>query len=337
MHRLCACLASALILTFSTPGFAKTLKIATLSPEGSVWMTIMKQAADEVASKTQERVKIRFYPGGVMGNDAAVLKKIRIGQLHGAAVSGGALSKMAPDTQIYNLPLLFNSYAEVDYLRNQLDAEIEAGFRAAGFVSYGLAEGGFAYIMSKKPISDVEDLRKNKVWVPSNDPASDAATQTFNIAPTPLALGDVLAGLQTDLVNTISSSPIAAIALQWHTQVSYITDLPLLYFYAMMVIDDKALNGISAEDQAVINTSFRNAFTTINAQNRKDNDAAFAALQQQGIQLVKPSAEELSEWEKKTAESVDTFLKKGGISLAAYNRIQQVLQEYRQQQAQHAQ
>ena len=337
MRRLLICLASTLILAISSQSFAKTLKIATLSPDGSAWMTMMKQAADEVASKTQGRVKIRFYPGGVMGNDAAVMKKIRIGQLHGAAVSGGAMAKLAPDTQIYNLPLLFNSYAEVDYTRNKLDAEIEAEFRKAGFVSYGLAEGGFAYLMSKQPIRNVEDLRKNKVWVPSNDPASEAAAQTFNIAPTPLALGDVLAGLQTDLVNTISSSPIAAIALQWHTQVNYITDLPLLYFYAMMIIDEKALKSISNEDQAILNDSLREAFAKLDTQNRRDNDAAFAALQKQGIQIIKPSEEEAALWEQKTAESINTFLKKGGISLAAYERIQQTLKEFRQQQAQHVQ
>ena len=99
-----------LILMLTGQVQAMRLKIATLSPEGSVWMQKMREGAEELARKTDSRVKIKYYPGGVMGDDKAVLRKIRIGQLHGGAVISGSLSKFYPDNQIYSLPLKFKSF-----------------------------------------------------------------------------------------------------------------------------------------------------------------------------------------------------------------------------------
>ena len=313
---------------------ATTLKVATLSPEGSTWMTTMRAASKEIKTRTEGRVKFRFYPGGVMGNDKAVLKKIRFGQLHGAAFSGGALAAKAPDTQVYNLPRLFNSYAEVDYVRKNMDSTIEADFEKAGFVNFGLAEGGFAYLMSKKQIVEADKLKDNRVWVPNDDPASEAASVAFDLSPTPLSLGDVLAGLQTDLIDSVFASPIAAIALQWHTQVKYITDLPLVYFYAIMAIDKKAFNKVSADDQKIVREVMRKSFQKIDKQNRKDNEAAFVALKKQGIQMVTLTPEQAAGWNEKTQDATDRFIDaKGGVSRAIYDQAKKLLQEYRSQQA----
>ncbi len=317
-------------LFLSSNSLATTFKIATLSPDGSSWMVSMKAAAKEITAKTDGRVKIRFYPGGVMGNDQAVLRKIRVGQLQGAALSGGALAKKAPNTQIYNLPLLFNSYAEVDHVRKTMDQDFEKDFAEAGFISFGLAEGGFAYIMSKKAIADANKLKDNKVWVPSDDTASQAAAKIFKLTPTPLSLGDVLTGLQTGLIDTIATSPIAAIALQWHTQVDYLTDLPIMYIYALLAIDKKAFNRISPEDQATVNNIMRATFTKINSQTRKDNESAFAALQEQGIKVIALSNEQVKVWEEKSASATDDFLNKGNINPEIHTRIMKLLTEFRQ-------
>ncbi len=311
-----------------------TLKIATLSPDGSQWMKTMKQAAAEVKTKTDGRVKFRFYPGGVMGNDEAVLRKMRLGQLHGAAIPGGALAKFAPNTQIYNLPLLFQSYEEVDYVRAQLDSSIEKSFEDAGFVNFGLAEGGFAYLMTKDAeILSPDDMKKHKVWVPANDKATQSAAKTFEIAPVPLSLGDVLAGLQTGLVDTVTSSPIATIALQWHTQVTSITDLPLVYFYGILAISDKAFNKISSEDQTIVRHIMTKAFKAINIQNRKDNESAYQALTAQGIKTVTPNSPQVKAWQVKTAASIENYLKEGGIDQNAYNEVIQSVKAFRAQKA----
>ena len=110
-----------LVMIFSGNVQAFTFKVATLSPDGSFWMLKMREGAKEIAAKTENRVKFKFYPGGVMGDDNGVLRKMRLRQLHGAALTNGGLSDIYPDIQLYNLILKFNSLEEIDYVRGKID------------------------------------------------------------------------------------------------------------------------------------------------------------------------------------------------------------------------
>ena len=218
-----------LFFLLSSQAHAVVLKIATLPPDGSNWMITMRQGAKEVAKKTENRVRFKFYPGGVMGDDKAVLRKIRIGQLHGGILTSGSLSKYYHDILVYNLPMVFKSFAEIDYVRKRMDKIIIDGLEKSGFVIFGLADGGFAYLMSTTPVKNDDDVRKNKVWIPEND---ELGIETFKImgsTPIPMPLAEVRTALQTGLINTVIASPIGAIHLQWYTQVNYMTDTPLLY------------------------------------------------------------------------------------------------------------
>lgn len=201
------------ILLQSTVVNAATFKIATLSPEGSIWMNAMRAGAKVLAQKTNNRVKIKYYPGGVMGDDMAVMRKIRIRQLQGGAVTLGTVSNYFTDSQVYSLPMLFRNLDEVTYLRNKMDSYILQGLEKNGFVSFGIAEGGFAYIMSLNPIKSVPDLRASKAWVPSSDELAMEAVKAYDVQPIPLPIGDVLTGLQTGLIDTVAAPPIATLAL----------------------------------------------------------------------------------------------------------------------------
>ena len=120
-----------LFFLLSSQANAVVLKIATLSPDGSNWMIAMRQGAKEVAKKTENRVRFKFYPGGIMGGDKAVLRKIRIGQLHGGILTSGSLSKFYHDLLVYNLPMVFKSFAEVDFVRKHMDMLIIDGLEKA--------------------------------------------------------------------------------------------------------------------------------------------------------------------------------------------------------------
>ncbi len=154
--------AGLLALPGSAP--ARTLKIATVVPEGSAWVKEMRQVGKEIEQKTQGRVRFKFYPGGVMGNDKTVLRKIRAGQLQGGAFTSGALAQIYPDIDLFGLPLVFRSYAEVDYVRARMDEALIAGLERAGFVALAITDGGFAYLMSQRPMRQVSDLSGAKVW-----------------------------------------------------------------------------------------------------------------------------------------------------------------------------
>ncbi len=288
-----------LFVVFTTDNaFAVRLKIATLSPEGSMWMEKMNKGADMVAQKTDNRVAFKFYPGGVMGNDKTVLQKIRIGQLQGGAVVAGSLSQFFPPNQIYAQPLKFKNIEEVDYVRKHMDQYIIDGLDNAGFVTFGIIGGGFAYIMSQNPIETVQDLRNQKVWIPDNDKISQDSIKSFGVTPIPLSIADVRTSLQTGLINTVATSPVGAIVLQWHTQIKYITNIPLIYLHAVLAVDKKAFLKIAEQDRKIVTQIMTKALKEIDFQNREDDINAIQALKNRGITFITPSRDAMGEWQE---------------------------------------
>ncbi len=320
------------LFLFSATTQATTIKIATMSPDGTALMKKMRLAAKEIHKKTGQRVKIKFYPGGVMGDENAILRKMRINQLQGAAITSGALTRYFKDTSILGMPFLFNSQAEVLYVRKHLDPLILKGLEKKGLISFGIAESGFVYLLSNTPIYTISELQNQKFWVPDNASARNTV-RFFSLKPIPLPFGDVLAGLQTHLINTIASSPIAAIALQWHTQVKYLTEMPLLYSWGTLVISKKAMKKLSKADRATVHKIMSHAFKDIDLQNQKDNTAALAALKNQNIQFVKPTAAQLNEWKQLAVSGNKKLIEKGYNSKEMYQLIQKYIADFRKEQS----
>lgn len=282
----------------AAPAAKNTFKIATIAADGMSWMVAMRAAGVEIEKRTAGRVAFKFYPGGVMGNDQSVLRKIRIGQLQGAAFSVGALGEIYPDSRLWGLPMLFRNSAEVDFVRQEFDPIFTNGLEAAGFVNFGFAEGGFGMAMSVTPMRSVADMKQQKLWVPEGDPVSYAMMQALGVSPITLPLTDVLTGLQTGLINAVGASPLGAVAFQWHTKVRYITEVPLVFLAGVFTIDNKAFAKLDAADQAVVREVFTTTFKKLNEQNRKDNEQARVALAKAGIQAVVPTPEEIARWQK---------------------------------------
>lgn len=317
------------LMVIAGPAVSIELKIATLSPEGSPWMQKMRQGAETIAVKTANRVRFKFYPGGIMGNDRAVLRKIRIGQLHGGALTGGSLSKVFGDSQVYSLPLKFRSLAEIDYVRKRMDQMLLDGYEKGGFVTFGLAEGGFAYVMSKTPVRRIDELRNQKVWIPDYDLTISEAMNTFGIKPIPLPIVDVRVSLQTGLIDTVTVSPIGAIILQWHTQVKYITEMPLVYVFGILAVDRKAFAKISLEDQKIVRQIMGRTWQEINQQNRTDNIEALKVLNKMGIEFVKPAADDENDWFAVAAGVTQRLVDSGVVSKKIVNILDSNLKAYR--------
>lgn len=287
-----------MISLFTSTTYAKTIKIATISPDGTFWMKQMRAGAKQIKDKTQGRVNFKFYPGGVMGNDENVLRKMRVGQLHGGAITIGNLAQSAPDTTIYGLPFLFSSLDEAAKIRQTTDPLLSDLIEKSGYVNFGIAQGGFTYVMSKQRINGFADLKKQKSWLPENSDVGLSVYRYIGITPISLPLSDVLTGLQTGLIDTITTSPIAALALQWHSHVKYVVDLPLNYLAALMVLDKKVFDELSEADQLVVREVMTDVYKKIDEQNRADNIAAREALGKLGVEFIKLSDTEKAEWLK---------------------------------------
>lgn len=334
MFRMMITLLSLLLLSpLSQAG--TTLKIATLAPDGTSWMKEMRAAAKQIQQQTEGRVRIRFYPGGVMGNDNSVLRKIRVGQLHGGAITGGGLSAIYRDAQLYTLPFQFRNLQEVDAVRQVMDPLIIAGLKNEGYVSFGLSEGGFAYLLSNRPVKTTKNMRELKIWIPEGDEINANMFQALGISPVPLPLTDVLTGLQTGLIDTIASAPVGAIALQWHTRVNYLTQVPLAYLYATLVLTETAFNKLQKPDRSVVREILGATFDRIDRQNRMDNEKALAALQKQGIEFVSPSADQQQAWEQHANTTLNKLSEEKLFSKAMFSRMQTLVQQYRKVAAAH--
>ena len=276
---------------------ATTIKSATGAPDGTAWRRERRAGAAAVKARTQDRVEIKYYPGGVMGDEPAVLRKIRIGQLQGGAFTGGELSQVDKDAQIYSLPFLFRNEAEVGKVRAALDPLLRRSFAAAGFEAVGISGGGFAYLMSVKDIRSKDDLAAAKVWVPQGDRVAEAGFKAAGVTPIPLPLADVYTSLQTGLIDTAANTPAGAIAFQWHTRIKHLVDLPLTYVVGILVIDKKVFDGLASEDQQAVREELGAAFARLEKINRDDNAHARETLQKQGVTIFTPNAAEIASWQ----------------------------------------
>jgi TRAP-type C4-dicarboxylate transport system substrate-binding protein len=321
-----------LSLLFSTGVNAKTLKFATLAPAGTTWMQEMKAGADKVKQRSAGRVKLKFYPGGVMGNDRSVHRKIKIGQLHGGAFTPGGLAQVDSSIQSLGLPMLFRTLDEVAYVRERMDPVLKQEMEASGFVLLGISGGGFARILSQQPMQNLEALRASKVWMPEGDEIGLTVYRALGITPISLPMADVFTGLQTGLIETVAVNPSSAIAFQWHSSTAYMTDVPITFLIGLLAIKKSVFDKLSAEDQAILREEMGAVFKRLDELNRIDNEAAKSALQQQGISFVMPDPGEAERWREIAGRSVDEMVEAGVISRSIVEQVRAHLQDYRSQQ-----
>ncbi len=323
---------AATLVTIAPLAVARTLKIATVVPDGSAWMKEMREAGKLVEERTAGRVKLKFYPGGIMGNDKTVLRKMRAGQLHGGAFTSGSLAQIYPETELYSLPLMFRSYDEVDYVRARMDADIRAGLERNGLVALAVSDGGFAHLLSQKPVREVSDLKGTKVWALEEDIMSRTALEIAGVSAIPLPLADVYTGLQTGLIDTVAAPARGAIAFQWHTKVKYFTDVPLMYLIGVLAVDAKTFSKLAPEDQAVLREVVGEAGLRLDEQNRLGDENAKEALKKQGIEFVGATSDaELQRWRDIAQEAVVRLRARNIYSNEMIDTIQGHLETYRSQ------
>lgn len=322
-------LVGTVLLFLSWAAYGVTFKVATLSPNGSVWMNLLREADAEISERTDNRVAFKFYPGGVMGDDKSVLRKIRLGQLHGAVLTAGGLTQTYTDIQLYNLPMVFASLDEVDHVREQFDPMLLKGLEEKGYVAFGIAEVGFAYAMSKVEVASVGEARAQKVWVPDGDPGSARAVAAFEIRPIALSIADVYSGLQTGLINGVAVPPVGAIALQWHTQLDHVLDVPLLYVYGLLAVSGRQFEKLNDADKLVVREVMGGAVRKVNARSRMDHERAIVALKSQGLAWHRPDVPIVEEWQSYARKSWVKLVDEGFVSRPLYQSLVRHLADYR--------
>lgn len=265
-----------------------TLRFASLAPAGSSWMNVAEELRKEIAQKTDGQVELVLYAGGIMGDDADMVRKMRLKQLQCAGLTGMGLGKILSAERILELPLMFQDEAEVDKALGTLTPSFFAPeFEKQGFKLMGWAENGLVYLFSKKPVRRFEDLKGVRVWVWAGD---DYAMEVFKsigvVTPVPIAVPEVLTALQTRLIDAFYNTPLAAVALQWQPYVGSMVDYPIVYGSAALVMEKGAFDAIPEAYQGPVAKAFQTYARKIALVARQDNAKLLEAFPGRGIERV---------------------------------------------------
>lgn len=265
---------------------AVELKIATLAPEGTTLYKGLQSASQQIKAKTAGRVDFKIFAGGVQGDEKDVVRKMRYGQLDGAALTGVGLGLIDTEIRVLELPFLFSNEASVDRVYSQMKPYFRDAFRQKGFELLGWAEVGFVKIFSNKPIRQKKDLNGMKMWMWEGDPLAEEMYKAMGVTPVPLAITDVLTSLQTNLIDAAYAPELGAIAFQWHTKTKFMTDVNLVNGTGAIVLSAKGWQKVSASDRAIVEQVIAEQTQVLVNQTRADNKASKEAVQSAGIQVV---------------------------------------------------
>ncbi len=329
IHRQLLAMVLILVLAVAVQAKPVIIKFATLAPDGSTWMKLMREFAQTVKKETNGEVLFKIYPGGVQGDEKDVLRKIRINQLQGAGFTGVGMGAILPEVRILDTPYLFHNKKEVDYIIDKFNDYFANHFEKKGFVLIGWAEVGYVYIFTNEPVKNLDDFKHLKIWMWEGDPVAEITFKEFEVNPIPLSVTDVLTSLQTGLINTVYTSPLACIVLQWFTKLKYVSDIPLTNSMGAVLISKRAFNKIKPEYRQIVKKRGYEYFRRLTEISRKDNATSLQKMKSRGMQTLKLSTPENLKKFQKIGDKTRHDLVGKFFDQALVDQIQQALLEFR--------
>lgn len=327
-------IAAALLIIFGTMvpfnfGHAQTIKMGTLAPEGSVWHNVLRVMGQEWQEISNGRVRLRIYPGGVAGDDADMVRKMRIGQLHAAALTGEGLSNILKDLAVFQMPMLLRSDAELEYVRGAMKAEFEAQMEAEGFKVLYWSEVGWVYLFSNTPVVTPADLKKLDVWVWAGDAAWTDALKDGGYKPVPLPATEIHTGLNSGLIDAFATTPVAALSFQWFAQAKNMMAMKWGPLTAAVVVSKRSWERIPEDLRPALIEAAQNAGDDARGQIRQLEQDAIETMKGYGLSVNEVPENTVTEWR---AEIMKTYPKLIGRSVpeGIYSDVAALLKTYRE-------
>jgi TRAP-type transport system periplasmic protein len=274
------------------------LKIASLAPAGSSWAKILEAGGKEIEQKTNGRVKPKFFFSGQQGDERDVVRKMKVGQIDGSAITAVGLGLIRSDVRVLELPFLFKNDKEVDYVRERMAPDFEKQFAEAGYILLSWGDVGWTHLYSNIAIEKRADLAATKMWAWTDDPIVRAFFKRLGVNGVPLGVPDVLPSLQTGHIDACYASPLAAVALQWYKKVKFATSVPISYSIGALVVRKPVFEAMSAEDQKIVREAGLTMGKNLMAVVRADNERARKAMERQGVKFWPTPAALVTEFEK---------------------------------------
>jgi len=322
-----------IILLSSGQAYCVTIKVGTLAPDGSTWYTALRDMGEEWEKATGGGVNIRIYPGGVAGDEVDMVRKMRIGQIHAAAITDVGLSSIIPEIKTFQMPMMFNSYGELDYVREKLAPELEKLLASKGFIVLNWGDAGWVHIFSQKPVINPGDLKiqDQKIFVWAGGTSSFNAWKAAGFHPVEVAAPDIFMSLQTGLINTFTTTPLVALSYQWFALAKNMCDLAYAPLCGATVITKEKWEEIPEDIRPKLLQAARSSGEKLKKEIRKMDDEAVKVMEKHGLVIQPVSREARKEWKDMTEKYLYPELLAKEVPQDMYQEVLGLLQEYRTQ------
>lgn len=310
-----ACLLGLATLEAAAPN---RIKMATMAPDGSAWYKALSEMGAAWSASTAGRVELRIYPGGTAGDEAAVVRKMRIGQLDAAGITIVGLGEIDPSFDAFGIPMLFRSYGELRGVLDELRPYYEAKLADKGFVLLNWANGGWAHLFSKQPIRTLDDLKRAKLYVSAGDEDLVEWWKDNGFQPRALAPTDIMTGLETGMIDAMVTTPLVAMAMQWYKRMPNMHQLPLGPLVGANIVTQRAWEKISSEDRREMLDAAERSEDQIFDKIARDDEEAIELMGQRGLTVVE-SADE-TEW-RRQLERYASEMRGQLVPAEAYDRV----------------
>ncbi|MEZ4367962.1 MAG: TRAP transporter substrate-binding protein DctP [Kofleriaceae bacterium] len=283
------------------------LRLATIAPSESDWGKVLAKGGAEITSATGGRVKINYYMDGTQGGENDYVKKMKSGALDGAGLTAVGLSQIEESIRVLELPMMFDSIDELDYVADKMWSSFQAKFEKKGFKLNDRGDVGWIHVLSKSKVDSMASMRGLKLWQYGADSVYGPLYKKLGLSGVSLDIGEVDSALGSGRINACYGSPLAATALQWASKVKFMMKQPINFAISATVIRADALTKISADDQKAMAKVAKSMGKKLRKIIRKRNEDSKKTMTRMGVQIVDTPAAMVDEL-RKSAEALWTEL-----------------------------
>lgn len=314
-----------------TPAEAKRrvrIKLATLAPKGSKWLDSIERMRRRWAEVSSGAVQLKVYPGGVVGEETDMVTKMRIGQLQAATITNIGLGSIDRSMVALQIPMLFRSYAELDYVRDELGDDLAAKLADKGFVLLEWGDAGWVHFFSKRKAVTPKEMTELKLYVWAGDPHAEAAWRQAGFDVVPTANSDVLQGLQTGRLEAFANVPLYALATQWFAAAPHMTKVKWAPLSGATVVTKKAWEKIDPDLRPKLKAIAKEESRSSRAEIRSLGDKAIQAMVDRGLTVHDPTPEQVEQW-RATARSADSAIRGRIVPEETFAEVERLLKAFR--------
>lgn len=297
---LCALALPSLLAVGSTSasaGAKHTIRFATMAPRGSSFLRVFQAWGTSLKKETGGRVKMRMYPGGVAGDDRDVLRKMKAGQIDGGQFSSVAMGSMVREMLVVQVPGVARGVKQLNAVRAGMQQEWNQKLRSHGYEFMGWADVGFGRVFSNKPILRPADYKTVRPWVYKEDPIEPTLMQIVGASPVALGLPEVLPALQTGMIDTLTVSAVAAVALQWFRHLSHMSEGQGMVLLGATFLNKGVVEGLAPDDREKLMETSRKAHAALNKRIVLEEKRAVKSLKARGVVEYAQTAHQ-KEWDE---------------------------------------